>query len=238
MFGPSRSIGSAAAAVVLAALASGAFTAPAHGAAAKSVILIQPPTGGITPKGDPVYNFTAQAYLAGGYDMHIGDFFRIESVIGVNSTSTTNQPFPASGLLPPGDHWTPDIEDLAADAIWPGANHETVDTANVTWYLTSIMPPGLPIENCPPDDQSPVPPPLFLGLFTFQTYDDFSTLPNDFSITFNYFVHAHDCDGNLVEETGTITYSMVPEPGSIALLALGAAVPAVAAARRRRRAAA
>jgi hypothetical protein len=221
-----------AAALAFAALAGGPFAAPAHAAVAKSVILIQKPSGGITPKGDPVYNFTADAYLGGGYDIHVGDYFRIESVIGVNSTSTTNQPFPASGLLPPGDLWTPQIDDLAADVTWPGVDHETVDTANVSWYLTTLSPPGLPIENCP-TDSNPDPAPLYLGQFTFQTYDNFSTLPLDFSITFNYFVHAHDCDGNLIEEMGTVTYSMVPEPTSLALLALGAAVPAVVARRRR-----
>jgi PEP-CTERM motif len=228
-----RSVGRTMAVVVLAALASAGATS-AH--AGKVVIITQPPGGGITPKGDPFYDFTANAYLGPGYDIQLGDSFTIHATVGVDHTSPTSQPFSAGGLVPPNDFWSPLITDLPGTTPWPGSAHEPVHMADVSWYLTAIPNLGSPIENCPTVG-NPNPGPLYLGQFTFQTYGDFSALTLGFSITLTYTVNAHDCAGNAVQDTGTVTYTYgpaVPEPASIALMGLAVA-PVVAAARRHRR---
>jgi hypothetical protein len=222
-------------AALFAAIAIGCASS-AH--AARIVIITQPPSGGIVPQGgDPFYGFYMDAYLDVGYDLLDGDNFTIYSVPGVNASSVTYQPGPADGPVL-GDTWTPSFDTAPDQVTWDGANHELVDQSNVTWTLNTGggAVHGGPISNCP-DPNDPNQQPLFLGTFGFQTYADLSPLPNGYTITFAYTVHAHDCDGNPVDGEGTVTLSLVPEPSSMALLALGAAVPAFATIRRRRRAA-
>lgn len=221
-------MGRAAAALFAVLLIGGAGSAQA----ARILIITQPPSGGIIPQGgDPFYGLYWNVSLDVGYDLHIGDGFTVYAAPALYTNSVVYQPDSNGPYVPEGDFWKKSVDPLADTVAWPGANHEDVFQSNISWTLTGHG-PGSPLENCPADGD-PNPMPLNLGTFGYQTYADLSPLSPGTQFTFFYTVQAHDCDGNAVTGEGTFTLTYVPEPSSVALLALGGAVPFLAAFRRR-----
>jgi hypothetical protein len=206
-----------------------AYGAPAH--AGRVIVVTQPTGGGIIPKGDPVYTFAFNIGLKAGFSFDPFNTFTLLGVPGVRladpvhgidgsawQTPTTN--------LPDADAWSvnPGVNTVH-NTVWPGVDHELVDTSDVAFTLKG------------PDsiDNTAGSHVLDLGLFAVLTYDSFSTIPLGTNLVLEYVLTARD---GTVIDTGDVTLTRgpaVPEPASLALLALGASLPVAVARRRSRR---
>ena len=186
-------------------------------------------TGGYKPGGgDPPYDFIFDVYLnapplntPGTNTFQSGDYFTIDGLPGVSSTSFHNEPF-----SPPGVQWvggaTNTVTTPQPPAPAPYASDFTWNFLGTTVYLAATPTSG------------PVGSSILLGQFTVESsYTGFTTVPfpngHEVSYTYTY-------DGG-IPGSGTfpIIDLAVPEPTSVVLLAVGAGVLPMFWLRERRR---
>lgn len=184
----------------------GAMIAGAEARAGTAGITIK---GGFKPTtGDPPYDYIFEVYIDPGFEVEAGAFnnFQVTDLVGVTSGSLSSQPGSIPTVI-----WTP-----------------TPATENITWTFLG----NTSIPNNTTSD-------LYLGEFTVQTTENFPNGPPvspGTLIDYNFTVF--DLSTNQTV-SGSNSFPIVnlgvPEPTSVVLLAVGAAIlPAIAARRGRR----
>ena len=163
--------------------------------------------------GDPPYDYIIQVYLDPGYGVDYGNSFTVENLVGVTSSSFTQEP----NNVPAGISWSPEL--TQTNTAYPYAS-------DVQWYFTGTT----PYNNTGSGD-------LYLGQFAVETTVSFTSPPYPNGTLINYDWSIVDNNGNPSTGSGQapIVTLGVPEPTSALLLLCGAGILPLLALRRRRR---
>ncbi len=186
----------------------GAIIAGGEARAGSAGITINP--GGIKPGGgDPPWDYVFYVYLDPGYGLLSGgplyDFYQVTGLVGVGSDSLTSQPNSFPTVV-----WAPNPATKSATWTFDGTQ--------------SILNTGTSKE--------------YLGEFVVETDTSFSSPPVAPGTLMNYNFQVYDiATGTHITGSNTFTLILlgVPEPSSVAMLAMGAGAMSAIVLRRRRR---
>jgi hypothetical protein len=188
-------------------------------------------TGGYKPgHGDPPYDYIFDVYLnapaistPGTNTFASGNYFSIEALPGVNTSSTHNEPF-----SPPGVTWSGGAVNTV---LTPSPPASAPYESDFTWLFT-----GSTVYSATTPSGGPVGPTIFLGQFTLETTFSFPNgvvpLPSGTILSYTYTYNGTTLGSGTFP---IISLSSVPEPSSAILLAAGIGVLPMFWQRERRR---
>lgn len=160
--------------------------------------------------GDPPYDYVMQVYLDPGYSIITGNFFTVESLLGVTPANFPNNGDLASNTSepdsPPSVLWAPSISLTQSSPPY---------ASDVTWTFYTLN--GTTIVNAGTGEIS-------LGQFVVETTQNFTSPPYTNGSTVDYSWTVTDNSTGMPSSGTGIAAFLVPEPSSALLLVWGVAI--------------
>ena len=170
--------------------------------------------GGIKKFGDPYYYYIVEVYLNPNFQFETGDSFTLKALAGVEyPQSTTGAPGGAPG--DPSGPWATTFTNLGTETLPNYTPPTTVPFANLE-YIN-----GMNVAQNPGTTEK------YLGQFDVLTGVSLPDLPASYFVDVDWTASLHNLQGDKVTESGVVVLTIIPEPASVILLAIGVSLPIV-----------